>query len=83
MKIRYECEFCHQQFDDEKSCRLHEASHLENIEKTKYLIQHFLGEDVCAHCAHVFYVYGCEPDCMFGDCGPSNNYKDFVGVIKK
>lgn len=83
MKIRYECEFCHEQFDCDKKCRLHEAAHLDNVEKTKYLLRYFLNEDICAHCAHVFYVYGCEPDCMFGDCGPFNNYKDFVGEIKK
>lgn len=83
MKIRYECEHCHEQFDCEKKCRAHEASHLDDIERVKYLIQHFLNDDVCAHCAHVFYVYGCEQDCMFGDCGPSNNYKDFVEAVKK
>ena len=83
MKIRYECEACGQQFDCEKKCRIHEASHLGNVEKTKYLIQYILHEDVCAHCARAFMVYGCELDCMFGDCGPFNNYKDFVEDIEK
>lgn len=83
MKIRYECEHCHEQFDCEKKCRAHEALHLDDVERAKYLIQHFLNEDVCVHCAHSFMVYGCELDCMFGDCGPSNNYKDFVEAVKK
>ena len=83
MKIWYECEKCHKQFACEKQCRVHEALHLDDVERAKYLIQHFLHEDICTHCAHVFYVYGVEPDCMFGDCGPSNNYKDFVEATKK
>ena len=82
MKIRYECETCGRQFPCEKECRVHEALHMNDVERTKYLIQHFLNDDICAHCAHVFYVYGCEKDCMFDDCGPHNNYKDFVGEIK-
>ena len=83
MKIRYECGMCGQQFECEKKCRLHEASHLDNAERTKYLIQYLLNEDVCVHCQHSFLVYGCELDCMYDDCGPSNNYKDFVATIKK
>ena len=82
MKVLYECELCHEQFGDEKACRFHEASHLEDVERAKYLIRYFLHEDVCVHCKRSFYVYGCELDCMFDDCGPHNNYKDFVKVIK-
>lgn len=82
MKVRYECEFCHEQFDCEKKCRMHEAAHLANTERTKYLITHVLHESVCAHCANAFYVYGCELDCMFDDCGPANCHKDFVPEVQ-
>lgn len=56
MKVRYECEFCKEQFDNEMSCKTHEASHLTYTEKTKYLLRHVLHESVCAHCANAFYV---------------------------
>ena len=80
MKIRYECDYCHQQFDNEMVCRYHEIEHLNNVDRLKYDIQYIMCEDICQYCAHAYYVYGCELNCPCKNCCDANNYKDFVPV---
>ena len=80
MKIRYECDYCHQQFDNETACRCHEIEHLNNIDKLKYDIQNIRCEDICQYCSHAYYVYGCELNCPCKGCCDVNNYKDFIPV---
>lgn len=77
MKIIYECEHCNKQFTDNHQCAMHELSHLNGDESVRYYIRNIMGDQFCDHCAHVYYVYGCESNCANKNCGPTNNYKDF------
>lgn len=80
MKIKYECDYCHKQFDNMYKCRLHEAcKHIKNsADKIKYITINMLNGSVCDYCKNQYYVYGCEPDCQHKDCNGNNNYKDFI-----
>lgn len=78
MKIKYECEVCGELFGSSRRCRMHEASHFSEVEKIKYELIHAQEEDICNYCANSYYVYGCEQDCEYDDCGFRNNYKDFI-----
>ena len=78
MKIIYECEFCHQKFDNEIACVLHEGAHLTDNERIKFYIIYGLKHNPCDHCIHAYYVYNCEFNCSHKDCNCTNNYKDFV-----
>ena len=77
MKIIYQCEFCNKQFDNANICKYHEMLHLSTIDKFKYYICNIEGQDLCKYCNHIYYVYGCEPDCKFKDCTAQNNYQNF------
>lgn len=80
MKIKYECDYCHKQFDNMDECQVHEVDeHIENpADKFKYITINMLNDSVCSYCKNQYYVYGCEPDCQHKDCGYNNNYKDFI-----
>lgn len=78
MKIIYECEHCHRQFNSEIDCILHEGSHLDGIERIKFYIIYGLKHNPCDHCNNAYYVYTCEFNCAHKDCNRMNNYKDFV-----
>ena len=80
MKIKYECEVCGELFDSLRRCRVHEASHFSGAEKIKYELIHTQEEDICDYCDNSYYVYGCEQDCEYDDCGFRNNYKDFIPI---
>lgn len=79
MKIKYECNVCGQQFDSPTECEAHEHTHsgldYNLMIKTSLLIKQ---EDICDYCDNSYYVYGCEQDCKYDDCGFKNNYKDFI-----
>lgn len=79
MKIKYECNVCGQQFDSPTECEAHEHTHsgldYNLVIKTSLLIKQ---EDICDYCDNSYYVYGCEQDCEYDDCGFKNNYKDFI-----
>lgn len=77
MKHLYECEYCSEHFSTELGCKLHEMSHLNDIDGLKYCIRHVIGKDMCLYCINAYYVYGCELDCKHKDCGQANNYKYF------
>ena len=77
MKIIYECEHCGKQFSNPTCCTYHEILHLEDAEKIKYYIMNLTDKDVCTCCVNLFYVYGCEPTCLYLECNKCNNYKDF------
>lgn len=77
MTTIYRCDYCKKDFRGLKECRLHEASHMNSADRTKYLIM-LECMDVCDFCEHSYYVYGCERDCEYKDCKHSNNYKDFT-----
>lgn len=77
MRIIYECSHCGEQFDNKAACVLHEGLHLGSIDSFKHLVINGLNEDICKHCDHVYYVYGCERTCDFKNCNRLNNYKDF------
>ena len=79
MKIKYECNVCGQQFGSPTECEAHEHTHsgldYNLMIKTSLLIKQ---EDICDYCDNSYYVYGCEQDCKYDDCGFKNNYKDFI-----
>lgn len=77
MKILYECEYCHEQFNNKNTCMRHEESHLKDVDKFKYHVVYVNKEPLCKYCEHVYYVYGCEENCEYKDCSPMNCYKDF------
>ena len=77
MITKYECEHCNKQFDTMSQCKIHELSHLEGDAHIKYYIKNMTDNDICDHCDHAYYVYGCRRECIFFSCCASNNYKDF------
>ena len=79
MKIKYECDHCKVQFNSEQDCRIHEILHLQGLEELKYYAQYATDINLCNYCDNVYYVYGCELNCEYKDCGPKNNYKHFKG----
>ena len=81
MKIKYECNVCGQQFDSPTECEAHEHTHSEldyNLVTKAALLLKIKQEDICDYCDNSYYVYGCEQDCEYDDCGFKNNYKDFI-----
>ena len=80
MKIKYECEYCGEQFESLYRCRVHEASHFTGVKKIKYELINSHEEYICDYCKHSYYVYGCERDCKFNDCTFCNNFKHFEPV---
>ena len=79
MKIKYCCNYCDKQFDDESTCRAHEILHLHGVEELKYYIQYATNKDLCSYCDNAYYVYGSEFRCDHNECSARNNYKDFKG----
>lgn len=78
MTTIYKCDFCDETFRNSRECRKHESTHFNGAERLKYILLHNNETDICDYCKHVYYVYGCERDCVFEDCNPSNRYKGFV-----
>lgn len=79
MTIIYKCDKCGAEFRNAKECRICEASHMNPVDRIKYMIM-LEGREVCDFCKYSYYVYGCERDCMHSNCNRSNNYADFVQV---
>lgn len=77
MKIKYECEYCHEQFDNKYECQEHEMLHLHDVDRFKYYVRNVLGQDICSCCANAYYVYGCERNCVYHNCNNKNNYRYF------
>ena len=77
MKIIYECEYCHKQFNDKHQCETHELLHFNSDERTKYYIHSKMGYRFCEYCANSYLVYGCELDCQYKDCCLDNHFQDF------
>lgn len=77
MKIKYECEYCHEQFDSKNECQKHEMLHLYDIDRFKYYVKSMSGQDICSYCANAYYVYGCERNCDYHYCNEKNNYRYF------
>ena len=77
MKIIYECEHCHKQFNDNHQCSIHELSHFDKDEGVRYYIRNIIGSQLCEYCEYAYYVYGIELNCVNKNCGPNNNYKNF------
>lgn len=81
MTTFYKCDFCDQIFRNSRECRKHESDHFHDVEKLKYILLNSHEEDICDHCSHSYYVYGCEFDCEYQTkCNSRNNYKNFVPV---
>lgn len=78
MTTIYKCNACGLEFNDQRACMLHEANHLQGVDKLKYELIHTQEYNICDYCNYSYYVYGCERDCKHKDCGYFNNYKDFV-----
>ena len=79
MTTIYKCDTCGQEFKSAKECRICEASHMNPVDKIKYMIM-LECKEVCDYCDHSYYVYGCERDCEYPNCTYDNNHKDFVPV---
>lgn len=79
IKIKYCCNYCDKQFDDEATCRAHEILHIHGIEELKYYIQYVTDKDLCSYCDNAYYAYGSEFRCNHNECNARNNYKDFKG----
>lgn len=77
MKIIYECEYCHKQFDNKAMCETHEMLHLHDIDRLKYYVIHVLNDRPCSYCANAYYAYGCERGCAYPYCNEKNNYRCF------
>lgn len=78
MKVKYECSYCHKQFQDRQQCYEHEMDeHLQGADKIKYCIINVLDENPCRYCKNLYYIYGSEPNCSHNHCAYNNNYKDF------
>lgn len=77
MKIKYECEYCHEQFSSKYECQRHEMSHLYDVDKFKYYMKNILNQDICSRCANAYYVYGCERNCAYHNCNEQNNHRYF------
>lgn len=80
MTTIYKCDKCGAEFRNSRECRQHESSHYEGAGKIKYDLMYSAEERICDYCDHSYYVYGCEQDCSYEDCGFCNSYKDFVPV---
>lgn len=80
MKTIYRCDFCGKEYNTINDCLDCEESHLEGVEKTKYLLMRNPGICLCDYCAYSYYVYGCERDCEHKKCNWRNNYVDFKPV---
>lgn len=78
MTTFYKCDFCNKTFRNSRECRIHESTHFSGAERIKYIILHDNEADICDYCSNSYYVYGCERDCSFNNCSPTNKYKDFV-----
>ena len=79
MTTIYKCDTCGQEFKSAKECRICEASHMNPVDRIKYMIM-LECKEVCYYCDHSYYVYGCERDCEYPNCTYDNNHKDFVPV---
>ena len=77
MTIIYRCDVCGQEFKNQKKCRVCEASHMGNIDRTKYLLM-INCQEICDYCEHSYYVYGIDRNCEHKDCTYANNYADFI-----
>ena len=77
MKTIYECERCQRQFHNKHECMIHELLHYSDEAAVKYYIEHISDEDICDCCEHVYYAYRAERNCIYKNCGQTNNYKDF------
>ena len=78
MTTIYKCDTCGREFENGLSCLLHEANHLQGVDKLKYELMYAYGKNLCDYCDKSFYAYGCEQDCEHKDCKYANNFKDFV-----
>lgn len=77
MKIKYECEYCHEQFATKDECLKHEILHLHDVDRFKYYVKNVLNQDICSYCANAYYVYNCERNCAYHNCNRENNHRYF------
>lgn len=77
MTIIYKCDFCGKEFKKQTQCRVCEASHMNDIDRTKYLLM-LNFQDICDYCEHSYYAYGIDRNCEHKNCTYANNYEDFT-----